>query len=174
VVPTEAFVRAAVGFFNARQPLIEVRDAVDSCNPSQALLSPLVFFNRLLSQFRPTILDSFALGCAEVAQDAIAQSSIAVIGAVFSECTLDLNDVLTPAAIPSLTPASTANALTNKTRYPYVARLTSSSSLAGIIIMRLLTQAGFDCFTLVESASQQASLEARWVRGSCIDVSSLV
>eukprot|EP00045_Choanoeca_perplexa_P016408 m.221511 g.221511 ORF g.221511 m.221511 type:complete len:1317 (+) comp17251_c1_seq2:103-4053(+) len=132
VVPIEAFVRAAVGFFNARLPLIELR---------------------------PAILDSYALGCDTVAQAAINQSAIAVVGAVLSECSILLNDNLNPVNVPSITPASTANILSNMDIYPNVVRLTSPSSEAGLILMRLLRQADFDCLTLVE-ATQQASLEA--------------
>ena len=127
-----SFAVAAVEYFNLRFPLL-----------------------RLKEQFR----DTFGV-CKEAGKATVASNQHALIGAIISECSIDIMDELAPAGMLGITPGSTSVLLGNLTKYPTFYRLNPSSGFYGQSLAIVLQQVGLDCVTVLSDFVATANAEA--------------
>lgn len=129
----ESFTTAAVEFFNAQSNTI-----------------------KLEADFR----DTFVQGCTSVAEDLVELDYHALIGAFFSECSIQMMDVLTPAAVVGVSPSSTTTVLSDKTQYPTAFRVITDSEFVATSVGKLVKELGFGQIVVVSGNVLQAVQES--------------
>eukprot|EP00045_Choanoeca_perplexa_P016865 m.233327 g.233327 ORF g.233327 m.233327 type:complete len:1317 (+) comp17380_c0_seq1:120-4070(+) len=127
-----SFAVAAVEYFNSVFPLLNLQE-----------------------QFRDTFH-----ACTEAGQATVNSNQHALLGAVISECSLDIMDELAPAGVLGITPGSTSVKLGNLTKYPTFYRLNPSSGFYGESLAIVLENVGIDCVTLLSDFEATANAEA--------------
>eukprot|EP00045_Choanoeca_perplexa_P003467 m.31352 g.31352 ORF g.31352 m.31352 type:complete len:1235 (+) comp12063_c0_seq1:159-3863(+) len=134
----------------------------DSTASSTFLLAATEFFNAKHGAFIElgmTVQDTYPTSCTAVAEDIEASNTVAVCGAITSECSVAMMEVFRKTDYPQISPGSSTSILSDINRYPSFFRTTPSAVAFGQALARMTHVAGFDCAVVVTDVTRRVNLE---------------